>query len=212
MSFPESRRQFVQIMQRHVPSAAQAYCVQLWEQQPFHFRVSRGRLTKLGDYRYLRSKQHRISVNGTLNVYAFLITYLHEVAHLRAFQQHGFEIPPHGVAWKRCFQQLVQPVLHSAVFPEVVLSPLKQHMQNPKAASGSDPALTLALQRYDRQDGKLVLAEVKTGQGFRFRKMTLIKESVRRTRALCREVNSGRRYLIAETARVSVIKEATGDG
>jgi Zn-dependent peptidase ImmA (M78 family) len=48
-----------------------------------HLTVTQQRKTILGDYRNAAiGKNHRISVNGNLNPYAFLITLLHELAHL----------------------------------------------------------------------------------------------------------------------------------
>ncbi len=212
MNSPDSQ-QITAMMGRHVPPAAQPYCVELWLQYPFSLRVAPGRLSKLGDYRYDKvRKTHRISVNATLNPYAFLITYVHEVAHLVAFQEYGFMIMPHGKEWKKSFQRLMQPMLNSLVFPEQVLEALGQYMRNPKAASGSDQRLSLALQQYDQQDGSLPLAEVNAEQAFRFRKMILIKESVRRTRALCREIRSGKRYLVSQAARVHLLKGGKGGG
>jgi len=200
-------------MSRHVPVAAQAYCVDLWLKYPFSLKITPGRVSKLGDYRYDKiQKTHRISVNGTLNPYAFLLTYVHEVAHLLAFQENGFRIAPHGKKWKKSFQQLMTPMLNSQIFPDQVLVPLQLYMRNPKAASGSDQRLSLALQQYDQQDGSISLTVVKPEQVFRFRKMILVKESVRRTRALCREVKSNKRYLISQAARVKLLKEAKDDG
>ena len=51
-----------------------------------HLTVAKERKSILGDYRHrTHGKNHRISVNGNLNKYAFLITLLHELAHLLTF-------------------------------------------------------------------------------------------------------------------------------
>lgn len=53
-----------------------------------HLTVARERKSILGDYRHRTpGKNHRISVNGNLNKYAFLITLLHELAHLLTFEK-----------------------------------------------------------------------------------------------------------------------------
>ncbi|MEK6481603.1 SprT-like domain-containing protein [Catalinimonas sp. 4WD22] len=206
-------QQITQVMSRHVPEAAQAYSIDLWLQHPFSLHITPKRVSKLGDYRYHKKKNtHIISLNATLNPYAFLITYLHEIAHLIAFQQHGFRIAPHGKEWKKCFQQLMEPMLHEKVFPQDVLRPLRKYMLNPKAASGSDHKLSLALQNYDdHQDGSMPLSKIQPEQTFQFRNMIFIKESVRRTRALCRDLASGKRYLVSEIARVQLVMEETSD-
>lgn len=203
--------QITRIMNRHVPELAQAYCLDLWLQYPFRLHITPKRLSKLGDYRYHKEKKtHVITLNATLNPYSFLITYLHEIAHLIAFQKHGFRIAPHGKEWKNSFKHLMQPMLNEKVFPKEILLPLTKYMLNPKAASGSDHKLSLALQKYDQQDGSMPLAKVQIEQAFQFRNMTFVKEAVRRTRALCRDLNSGKRYLVSEIARVQLIREETG--
>lgn len=205
--------QITRIMSRHVPEAAQVYCLELWLQYPFSLHITPKRLTKLGDYRYHKEKKtHVITLNATLNCYSFLITYVHEIAHLIAFQQYGFKIAPHGKEWKSSFQQLMQPMLNEKVFPKDILLPLSKYMRNPKAASGSDHQLSLALQKYDQQDGSLPLSKVQLEQTFQFRNMTFVKEAVRRTRALCRDLSSGKRYLVSEIARVQLVREETGGG
>lgn len=203
--------QITRIMNRHVPEAAQAYCLELWLEHPFSLHITPKRLSKLGDYRYHKGKKtHVITLNTTLNPYAFLITYVHEVAHLVAFQKHGFKIAPHGKEWKNSFQQLMQPMLNEKVFPKEILLPLTKYMLNPKAASGSDHKLSLVLQKYDQQDGSMPLAKIQLEQTFQFRNMTFVKEAVRRTRALCRDLDSGKRYLVSEIARVQLVREEIG--
>ncbi|MDQ6904618.1 MAG: hypothetical protein M3139_16620, partial [Bacteroidota bacterium] len=69
-----------------------------------HLTVTRERKGVLGDYRNSHAnKNHRISVNGNLNKYSFLITLLHELGHLFAYEKYGNTIPPHGAQWKNEF-------------------------------------------------------------------------------------------------------------
>src|SRR6187455_3787837 len=66
-----------------------------------HLTVTRERKSVLGDYRNaVHGKNHRITVNSNLNKYAFLITLLHELAHLLAHEKYGHRILPHGAQWK----------------------------------------------------------------------------------------------------------------
>jgi hypothetical protein len=195
------------VFRHHVPTPAVAYCTTLQRVYRFDFQVSRPRRSKWGDYRYrksVRGVRHTITVNGNLNPYAFLITYLHEVAHLRAFQQHGHKIPPHGAAWKQSFTQLLVPVLSEAVFPSDVLRALRPYASNPRASSGADTSLAEALQQYDPPTNQVALRALSAGTRFKFRERTFVKQQVRRTRALCDEVNSGKQYLILETTLVSL--------
>src|SRR5215217_9204116 len=73
-----------------------------------HLTVARERKSILGDYRHrTHRKNHRISVNGNLNKYAFLITLLHELAHLLTFEQWANRVQAHGAEWKATFGRLL---------------------------------------------------------------------------------------------------------
>lgn len=192
---------------QYIPQAAIPYCLELWLAYPFHFKITRQRKTKQGDYRYHKLQNtHTITVNRNLNPYAFLITYLHEIAHLDAFQQYGYAIAPHGTEWKRCFQRLMKPILLPNVFPEKILKALIQYMLDPKASTCSDPALVMALQAYDVQEGLISLSKVQINRTFRFNQRIFLKEQVKRTRAWCREVKTGKCYTVAQSALVELVQ------
>lgn len=196
----------------YVPKAAEAYCVELWQQYGFRLKLANHRQSKWGDYRYRKSadghEQHQISVNRTLPTEAFLLTYLHEVAHLIAFRKHGFRIRPHGEEWKACFRQLLQPVLDEPMVTEKVRIPLQRYAQNPKATVHADATLHQVLLRKQPTDGNIPLSSVAEQEQFMFQGRKFLKERVRRTRALCREVTSGKRYTIALSAYVTKAKRA----
>ncbi|WKN41031.1 SprT-like domain-containing protein [Tunicatimonas pelagia] len=190
----------------YVPKAAESYCVELWQQYGFRLKLANHRQSKWGDYRYRKlasgQEQYQISVNRTLPAEAFLLTYLHEVAHLIAFQKHGFRIRPHGAEWKSCFRKLLQPVLTQPMVSEEVLLPLQHYACNPKATVHADAHLLQALLREKSLDSNVTLASVAEREEFVFQGRKFLKEKVRRTRALCREVASGKRYTIALSAYV----------
>src|ERR1051325_9211095 len=69
-----------------------------------HLTVTKERKSILGDYRNaVNGKNHRITVNGNLNKYAFLITLLHELAHLLTYNQYGHRVVAHGKEWKTLY-------------------------------------------------------------------------------------------------------------
>lgn len=75
------------ILEKYVPPASTDYCHQLLYRYGFRLKITRSRKTKLGDYRFLSvQKKHVITVNHDLNPFQFLITYIHEVAHLVTFE------------------------------------------------------------------------------------------------------------------------------
>lgn len=197
------------VLERYLPPQAVNYCVSQWEVFPFHFKVTKKRESKLGDYRYeYHEKKHSITVNGDLNPFTFLVTYLHEVAHLRTQLQFGSRVKPHGEEWKTEFQKLLIPVMSEDIFPPPVLTALHKYLRNPKASSCTDINLLKALRAFDEGNRLTFLSDVKMGVTFKFNKKYFVKENILRTRALCREVKSGRRFYIPEAAEVEVVQLA----
>src|SRR5689334_10544417 len=88
------------ILQAHVPPVAVGYCYDLWKASPFELKITKSRQTKVGDFTSRRTKSHpRITLNHDLNPYLFLVTFVHEVAHLHVYLRHGNRVDPHGDEW-----------------------------------------------------------------------------------------------------------------
>ncbi|MFD2936064.1 sprT domain-containing protein [Spirosoma flavum] len=194
----------------YFPPIAAPYCRQLWQHYNFNFRVVKPRRTRLGDFRALPHAQTQITVNANLNPYAFLITYVHEVAHADVNRQYKKRVQPHGNAWQTAFQRLMQPLLTEAVFPETILKPLQRYMAKPAATTYANPALMIALRQLDVvvtdavEENKVLLCNVPEGKAFLFAKKTYIRGTLRRTRVVCKEVSSGRSYAILAHAWVEI--------
>lgn len=183
------------------------YCYALWENLGFQFKIARKRRSKYGDYRFdPRTQGHTITVNHDLNVYAFLVTYIHEVAHLITKQTYPDGFAPHGGEWKHEFKKLMLPMLREDIFPMDILSPLAQHMKNPKATSTSDKALYVALRARDNNKTGVLLSEIEVDTKFLFNGKIYIKLEVRRTRSLCKLAKTDKKYLISDAATVSPFK------
>jgi hypothetical protein len=191
------------ILQQYCPPDAVQYCYHLWQQHSFIFKIKKERSSKLGDYRYSPGKgqPHQISINHTHNPYSFLITYIHEVAHLYTFSRYKRKVLPHGKEWKRNFQQLMLPLLNEQIFPPDILLPLQLYMQNPKASSCSDMRLFKALQAYNVSPKPLLL-ELGTGETFMLHGRVFEKGATRRTRVVCKETSTGKQYSISAQAPV----------
>lgn len=193
----------ITIFKKYLPDAAVEYCYQLWQQHGFDFKITKARSSKFGDYRFSDSR-HRITVNGDLNPYAFLVTYLHEVAHLITFSKYKRKVEPHGKEWKKSFREVAQPVLSLSVFPADVLQALQQYLINPKASSCTDPILFQALHQFDTQTDKVLLANLSEGAVFSLNGRAFRKGETRRTRVLCEEVKSRKKYLVHTQALVEI--------
>jgi hypothetical protein len=201
-----SSRTFLATLSRYFPPNATSYCLKLWEEKPFDITVTKKRNTKLGDYSYSgKEKRHKITINGDLNPYSFLVTYIHEVAHFRSYLEHSFRIKPHGEEWKRIFTCLMLPMLNEEIFPSTMLPALKNYFSNPKASSCSDLKLLKALKMQDEKDKGVFLGDIPIGSKFIFSGRIFLREGKRRTRSLCKEVLSGKKYYISEGAVVEIV-------
>ena len=162
----------------------------------FKLKIRKSRSSKLGDYRApAEGMNHRITINHDLNQYAFLITLVHEIAHLSAFNKYKNHVKPHGNEWKKEFKILMSPFLQTPVFPEDVISVLKQYLRNPAASSCSDINLMRALKKYDVHNGITLLEEIPVQTVFKYRKRNFTKGEKIRKRFLCRETITNREYL-----------------
>lgn len=195
------------ILQTHVPPSSLEYCFALWKGSPFELKITRSRQTKVGDFTSRRTKRHpRITLNNDINPYLFLLTYVHEVAHLHVYLEYGTRVDPHGEKWKSTFTDLMLPLLWEPVFPEEILHELRRHMINPRASSFADTALTVAFRKFDKNANQMMLSQVPEGSIFRLQGKYFKKGRLRRTRVLCRELRSKRDYLVPADALVSDVQ------
>lgn len=179
--------------------------------------INKSRSTKLGDYRspYM-GKGHRITVNHDLNQYSFLITLVHEIAHLTAWEKFKNRVPPHGKEWKKEFQVLLSPFLNNEVFPDDVLSALTSYIQNPAAASCTDSNLLRTLRRYDAPDSLQTIFHVEDlpeGAVFYLKNGMGFKKGVRlRKRFQCTEIKTKKTYLVNPLAEAMIPQKAAEAG
>lgn len=166
-----------------------------------HLTVTAHRQSVLGDYRNaVNGKNHRISVNGTLNKYAFLITLLHELAHLIAFEQYGLRIQSHGREWKHVYSGLLKDFLKKKIFPQDVEVALYQSVHNPAASSCAEEGLMRVLRRYDevKMNGTVLLEELPEGAWFIAPGGRVFQKGEKlRKRFRCAEKGTGKVYLIS---------------
>lgn len=203
-----TEQQVLSILQHHLSEQAVPYCLQLWREKPFTLKIARSRLTKIGDFTSKRNAARpQITLNADLNKYTFLVTYIHEVAHLFVFLNFSRNTEPHGEHWKYAFKRLMSPLLTLDIFPEEILIPLMDHMENPKASSFADVMLTKALRNFDAGAHAIVtLSDVPEGSIFKLHDRYFQKGKLKRTRVLCKEINSKRQYLVPAEAAVTDVQ------
>ena len=172
--------------------------------------ITRERKSVLGDYRNSHlDKNHRISVNGNLNPYAFLITLLHELAHLFTYERYGHRVQAHGQEWKNEFSKILAHFLEKSIFPADIQQTLFKTLQNPAASSCADTSLLRVLHQYDKKkEGVILIEALPTGAMFKIKGGRIFrKEEKVRKRFKCKEVATGKMYLFSPVYEVEVISQ-----
>ena len=174
-----------------------------------HLTVTRERLTKLGDYRNKHlNKNHRISVNGNLNKFSFLITLLHELGHLVAYEKYGNRIQAHGAEWKNEFSKILARFISKKIFPVDIQTELLKTLSNPAASSCAEAPLTRALKKYDpHKPGIFLLEELPEESLFKFKDHIYRKEKKRRTRFFCKQIETNKMFLFSPIAEVEFVRK-----
>ncbi len=173
-----------------------------------HLTISRKRQSILGDYRHAHTdKNHRISVNGNLNKYAFLITLLHELAHLFTYEKFGHKVMAHGREWKNEFSKILAKFLLQKVFPPDIEKALLHTLQNPAASSCGDEKLLRVLHKYDEKaTGVHLVEQLAEGAIFIIKGGRIFKRGEKiRKRFKCVEVKTGKLYLFSGMYEVQAL-------
>ena len=196
-------------LKAYLPEGAFEPVLALIHQYKLHLTVTKARKSVLGDYRHPRmGANHKISVNGNLNQYEFLITLLHELGHLLCYEQYKNRVDAHGKEWKYLYGLLLSDFIQRDIFPIDIKKSLKKTILNPAATANGETALLLVLRKYDivKKEGMAFVAHLPDGalfeteKGKRFQK---IKK--RRIRIECVELATGHIYSFSGLTEVKVM-------
>lgn len=194
------------ILEKYLPGHAVAPVFKMIEDNRVHLKIVNERVTRHGDYRRMPGGVHQITVNANLNKFRFLITLVHEIAHLVAFEKFGRNIKPHGKEWKFTFQQLMLPFIRPEIFPNQLLPLIARHFKNPKASSDTDAQLSVAIKKFDSENDKNYVFELPPGGLFKIYNGRIFKKGQKlRKRYECQEVASGKIYLFQPNAQVEFL-------
>lgn len=176
----------------------------------FDLKITKARNTKLGDYMSpVRGSRHKISINHNLNPYAFLVTLVHEIAHLKTYNKFGWRVSPHGDEWKNEFRQMMFPIIQSGHLPLELAKALHRYMMNPAAASCSDVNLHRTLKYFDVKSHQdlIFVEQVPIHKHFNYQGRIFLRGEKNRTRFKCIELKTKQVYLFNSVTEVKLVAQ-----
>lgn len=199
--FPYLCKMSIAILQNFLPENTLPYLKKWFGSYAVHIRITKGRQSKLGDYRKLPDQSHEISVNSTLPPQLFFFVLTHELAHLIAFEVYGRKIAPHGKEWKVTFGEMLLESL--SVYEAELQRIIVKFSTAPKANFMSSPDLV----RYFHIDDEdhILLESLKENDGFLYRKEEYRIIEVLKKKYICENISNQKKYYFKPLAKVKKI-------
>lgn len=200
------------ILGNHLPADAVDWVYGYLNRYKVHFHITRGRRSKLGDYRWPQGDHnfHEISINGDLNPYMFLWVLLHEAAHLETHLKYK-RVSAHGHEWQGEYAALLRENIH--FFPVEVRQFIELYSSRIPLARAVGRHVEELLRRHDAgYDASAVLSldDLPAGSLFRLKakpEHLFRSQEKRRTRWLCIDIATHRQYTVSGSAEVEKVVE-----
>lgn len=192
-----------------LPEGSAPFVADLLKDHSFKLKVVRPRKTKLGDFRpNLRGGPHQLTVNGDLPPSHFLLTLVHEIAHMKTHETFGLKVNPHGKEWQNTFAKCMEPIMEAKIYAPEIEAEVRRYLSKPKASCSADTRLLRALRAENEHSLPLLtLEEIEEGALFVLPGRKPMKRGKkRRTRYLCEELDSGRTFAVHPLAEVQLLK------
>ena len=197
------------ILRSYIPETAVDAVKNLLELYPVKVKIVRSRKRIHGSYRKPKTSEnhHLITVNNDLNPYTFLITLLHEIAHLQA--SINYKSSGHDAKWKHCFALLLKQFIALTIFPDDVQFALEKHILNMKSSDFLDISLTKTLQKYDTENPVFQhlthLEDIPKNTIFLFGNKKMEKQTLIRKYYMCKDLKTNKLYRCHPLMKVSVV-------
>ncbi len=193
----------ISVLEKYLPQHCLPYLKKWFGDHSIHIKITRGRNSKLGDYRKMPDKSHQITINSTLQPPLFFFVLTHELAHLLAFENFGNRISPHGAEWKNTFSTMLLESI--SIYNEDLKPIILKFLKSPKANFMSSPDLVRYFHIEDYEDESSYIEDLKIRDQFIYRKQIYIIDEKRKKNYLCTQLDTGKKYIFKPLARVEKI-------
>ncbi len=191
-------------LEKFLPENTLPHLKNWFGEEHIHIKVTKGRNTKLGDYRKMPDGSHKITINSTLPPFLFFFVLTHELAHLKAFVEFGHRILPHGSEWKNTFRLMLEESFE--IYPQDLQSIIQDFSKSPKANFMSSPKLVKYFQIDDYQDELSYIEDLVPGDRFTYRGEAYQLEEKMKKNYLCIHMSNAKKYAFRPLARVEKLR------
>ena len=193
----------ISLLEKYLPENTLPYLKKWFGEHPIHIKITRGRNSKLGDYRKMPDQSHQITINSTLQPPLFFFVLAHELAHLLAFENCGHRISPHGSEWKNTFRTMLLESI--SIFDDDLKPIILKFAKSPKANFMSSPELVRYFHIEDYEDETSYIEDLNINDHFMYRKQIYIIDENRKKNYLCTQLDTDKKYIFKPLARVEKI-------
>lgn len=190
-------------LEKFLPQNTLPYLKKWFGNHVIHIKITRGRNSKLGDYRKMPDQSHQITINSTLPPQLFFFVLTHELAHLIAFADNGHRISAHGQEWKNTFRTMLHDSL--PIYADDLKLVILNFAKSPKANFMSSPELVKYFHIEDYEDETSYIEDLAPGDLFIYRKDRYQLEEKRKKNYLCTNLANTKKYIFRPLARVEKI-------
>ncbi|MBR6844167.1 MAG: SprT-like domain-containing protein [Bacteroidales bacterium] len=203
-----NEEQYREILRRHLNDDAVEWVYSFFTRNNIFLHITRQRNSKLGDYSWPQRgrKYHKITVNGDLNPYMFMWVFLHEAAHFESYMKYDTRVQPHGHEWQAEYARLLRECV--SFFPPEACDSIVLYASKIPLVRAVGRQVEDLLHRYDpgyTPEAVIHLDDLPAGSLFRIKRKPSIlfrSDERRRTRWLCTDTATGRRYTVPAVAEV----------
>lgn len=193
----------ISLLEKYLPENSLPYLKKWFDDYVIHIKITRGRNSKLGDYRKMVDQSHQITINSTLQPQLFFFVLTHELAHLIAFDNYGYRISPHGAEWKNTFRIMLLESF--SVYNDDLKPIILKFSKSPKANFMSSPDLVRYFHIEDYEDESSYIEDLEVKDQFTYRNQRYIIDEKRKKNYLCVQLDSDKKYIFKPLARVEKI-------